>query len=186
MTDTAALKQIEIAARAILADWDERMMGDREVLKELDGHKYWSPKASAVSAEKIAALRAALSAQPAQDEKQYRFLKYGEFIENTDEFIAPDAQTWRVASSFIVGRVYCSDFKCARRPFLAAQPAQDGWQDISTAPRTGERILVFLPSYGAMSGHFDERWHCHSCINRSAQPILWQPLPSAPSIKGGE
>ncbi len=52
------------AAKAVMADWDARMRGDRERYvpprddNELDG--YWSPNAAMVSSEIIAKLRAAL------------------------------------------------------------------------------------------------------------------------------
>ena len=55
--------------------------------------------------------------------------------------------------------------------------------DMDAAPKDGTRLLLFVPGYGAMTGHFDERWHLHSCINREALPTHWMPLPPPP-IKG--
>lgn len=49
------------ALKGILADWDERNHGDREQLKIYAGHEYWSPRASMIGSECIAAARAALS-----------------------------------------------------------------------------------------------------------------------------
>lgn len=92
---------------------------------------------------------------------------------------------------------------------LSLHLAQDGWQPIETAPRTGERILIcggtvlyggegcpehrpFTETeivcwrdgwHGGYGSEYDgEYWH---------RPTHWQPipnphLPSAPSIKGGE
>ncbi|WP_427351185.1 hypothetical protein [Erwinia amylovora] len=60
------MTDLETAARALIADWDNRMSGEREQLKEYDGHEYWSPSAAAVSSERIAALRAALSPERSQ------------------------------------------------------------------------------------------------------------------------
>ena len=36
------MTDLETAARALIADWDNRMSGEREQLKEYDGHEYWS------------------------------------------------------------------------------------------------------------------------------------------------
>ena len=63
------------------------------------------------------------------------------------------------------------------------------WQTIDTAPITGEvigkRILVFCPPYGAGSANWTgERWNCHFCLNKEAQPTHWMPLPEPP--KDGE
>jgi hypothetical protein len=61
------------------------------------------------------------------------------------------------------------------------------WQPIETAPKDGTRALVFVPRYGAMSGHFSEnKWHCHSAINRDAQPTYWMHLPDAPKEKDND
>lgn len=63
------------------------------------------------------------------------------------------------------------------------------WQPIETAPVDGTRVLLFVPPYGAMSGHFDKygtgrRWNAHSAINREAQPTHWMPLPEPPALEG--
>lgn len=54
------------------------------------------------------------------------------------------------------------------------------WQPIETAPTNHKRVLLFVPPYGATTGHFDERWHCHSVLNKEAQPTHWMPLPDPP------
>ena len=61
------------------------------------------------------------------------------------------------------------------------------WQPIETAPKDGTRVLLFVPKYGAMSGHFpiygtstQEKWNLHSCLNKEAIPTHWMPLPEPP------
>ena len=67
----------------------------------------------------------------------------------------------------------------------------DGWMGIESAPRDGSRVTVFVPPYGAMAGHNnfhlfggqkDDIWHCHSCLNKEAQPTHWMPLPTPPKV----
>lgn len=64
------------------------------------------------------------------------------------------------------------------------------WQDISTAPCDGTRILALVPPYGATTAHFDihnsHRFICHSVLNRDAQPTHWMPLPFAPATGGSD
>lgn len=63
------------------------------------------------------------------------------------------------------------------------------WQPIETAPCDGTRVLLFVPPYGAMTGHKDlfhfkgtssYIWNCHSSLNKEAQPTHWMPLPEPP------
>lgn len=63
------------------------------------------------------------------------------------------------------------------------------WQPIETAPKDGTRVILYVPPYGAMTGHntfsnFGGRqsdyWSCHSSLNRDAQPTHWMPLPTPP------
>lgn len=59
-----------------------------------------------------------------------------------------------------------------------------GWQPIETAEPKGRhlgvRFLLFVPPYGATTGHFDQSWNLHSILNKEAQPTHWQPLPQPP------
>lgn len=57
------------------------------------------------------------------------------------------------------------------------------WQPIKDAPegRTlhngtmSERVLLWVPPYGASTGHHDNgKWHCHSILNKEAVPTLWK------------
>jgi len=68
-------------------------------------------------------------------------------------------------------------------------PPMTDWQDISTAPKGHVRVILYVPPYGAMSGHHDRfgpdpRWNCHACVDKSAQPTHWMPLPAPPTQKG--
>ena len=68
------------------------------------------------------------------------------------------------------------------------------WMDIENAPKvqtgtfsgiatTSVRLLLFVPPYGVTTGNYnsdDERWSCHSVLNREAQPTHWMPLPDSP------
>ncbi len=59
----------------------------------------------------------------------------------------------------------------------------EGWQDISTAPKDGTRILLYFKKYGASSGHYNTDgflWNGHAVLDGMAVPTLWQPLPSKP------
>lgn len=61
---------------------------------------------------------------------------------------------------------------------------QREWQPIETAPLNEQRVLLFVPPYGATTGHFSgPRWHCHSVLNRDAQPTHWMPLPGSPDAE---
>lgn len=60
--------------------------------------------------------------------------------------------------------------------------------NMDEAPRygafVGPRLLLFVPPYGAMSGHWDpdlESWRLHACFNREARPTHWMPLPEPPA-----
>ena len=69
-----------------------------------------------------------------------------------------------------------------------------GWRDISTAPKDGTRILVFVPPYGPFTAHnrfhdFGEnqdRWHVAGLLNKDAAPTHWQPLPPPPGEDAAE
>ena len=51
-----------------------------------------------------------------------------------------------------------------------------GWQDISTAPKDGNRILLCLNKTGpVVIGRWNEKEAAAPCL-----PTHWQPLPSAP------
>lgn len=60
------------------------------------------------------------------------------------------------------------------------------WKPIHLAPRDGRRLLLYVPPYGAMSGHYsskydgDGKWSCHSCLNKDAQPTFFEYLPGSP------
>ncbi len=54
------------------------------------------------------------------------------------------------------------------------------WLPIESAPKDGKRVILFVPPYGAGSGHWDETWHAHFTLNRHAQPTHWMPLPDPP------
>lgn len=63
------------------------------------------------------------------------------------------------------------------------------WMPIESAPRGNRRQLVFVPPYGAMTGHFNEalnRWSCHSTLDKGAQPTHWMPLPQPPAQEPGQ
>ena len=63
MVKETSRRCVEIAAREVLASWDERMPDGQEAFKTnhvLD-FSYWSPSASMVSSEAMAKLRAALA-----------------------------------------------------------------------------------------------------------------------------
>lgn len=64
----------------------------------------------------------------------------------------------------------------AIRDFITA----NSWQPIETAPKDRERVLLYVPPYGAMSGHYYLGWNCHSCLNKEAAPTHWMPLPQPP------
>ena len=56
------------------------------------------------------------------------------------------------------------------------------WRDMESAPRDGSRVLLFIPPYGATTGHWEEtRWLGHSVIDRGASPSAWLPLPPPPT-----
>ena len=63
------------------------------------------------------------------------------------------------------------------------------WQPEATAPRDGRRLLLYVPPYGAMTGHFDHtnwaggRWICHATLNKEAKPTHWMSLPAPPSAE---
>ena len=63
------------------------------------------------------------------------------------------------------------------------------WQPIETAPKDGTRVILHVSPYGAMTGHFEmfgpiRKWNMHSCLNQSAQPTHWMPLPAPPRATG--
>lgn len=60
----------------------------------------------------------------------------------------------------------------------AAPVQQQTWRPMESAPKDGTRLLVSIPRYGAMTAHWDDRWHLHACINRDAAPAGWMPLPT--------
>lgn len=61
-----------------------------------------------------------------------------------------------------------------------AQTAGEKWQPISTVPRRGTRVLVFVPSSPYMNGHIDI-----AAYNQHSQPRAshWMPLPAPPEAK---
>lgn len=63
------------------------------------------------------------------------------------------------------------------------------WQPIETAPKDGTRVLLFVPPYGASTGHYRAQhnwgetasnWYAHSVLNKEAEPTHWMPLPPPP------
>ena len=67
---------------------------------------------------------------------------------------------------------------------------EQGWQPIETAPKDGTRILLFVPPYGASTGHYSPArsnwgekaslWIAHAVLNKEAAPTHWMPLPEPP------
>lgn len=66
----AGVEAVRSALKAIIADWDERSVGEHERWIEPRGDHpgYWSPNARMVSSECIAAGRVAISSAPAQED----------------------------------------------------------------------------------------------------------------------
>ena len=67
-----------------------------------------------------------------------------------------------------------------------------GWQPIETAPKYGERIIIYDPHYwddGPDGGHVGEgrhlglgdRWHFWQFPEGDANPTMWMPLPDKPA-----
>ena len=59
--------------------------------------------------------------------------------------------------------------------------------DMDAAPKDGQRLLLWVPPYGPITGHFDLGptceygvWRCHSILNKEAQPTHWMFLPPPP------
>lgn len=58
------------------------------------------------------------------------------------------------------------------------------WKTMDTAPKDGSRIILYTPPYGAGSGNWRGSmggWDSHFCLNLSAEPTHWQPLPKPPA-----
>ena len=58
------------------------------------------------------------------------------------------------------------------------------WKPIEDGPKDGQRVLLFVPPYGAGSGNYAvslECWNAHFCLNPEAQPTHWMPLPAPPA-----
>ena len=82
---------------------------------------------------------------------------------------------------------------------LRALPTvSDGWEDMSSAPETGETILVYRPDAGVFTAHYvEEDAHLSSAMNppegdffwfttggedlTDDMPTHWRPLPAPPS-----
>lgn len=79
-------------------------------------------------------------------------------------------------------------------------PVSDGWEDMSSAPETGETILVYRPDAGVFTAHYvEEDAHLSSAINppegdffwfttggedlTDDMPTHWRPLPAPPTIE---
>lgn len=54
------------------------------------------------------------------------------------------------------------------------------WKPIKDATELmdGSRVLLWVPPYGPSTGHYDERWHCHSVLNRDAVPTHYAAINS--------
>lgn len=55
------------------------------------------------------------------------------------------------------------------------------WESISIAPRDGTRLLLYVPQYGATTGHYDNGWHLHSVLNEDSVPTHFMKLPPKPT-----
>ena len=56
------------------------------------------------------------------------------------------------------------------------------WSPIEEAPKDNGRVLLFIPPYGAGSGHWvGAGWLGHFVINREAEPTHFMPLPPPPA-----
>ncbi len=89
---------------------------------------------------------------------------------------------------------YAKNFQTALLPIIAYATSMKGkpvnsnkqtsdWQPIDTGPtgRTlsngacSERVLLWVPPYGPSTGHYDDdKWHCHSVLNKDAVPTHWK------------
>ena len=65
---------------------------------------------------------------------------------------------------------------------LARRGAAVQWSPIEEAPKDNGRVLLFIPPYGAGSGHWvGAGWLGHFVINREAEPTHFMPLPPPPA-----
>lgn len=59
--------------------------------------------------------------------------------------------------------------------------ALGGWQDISTAPKDGSRVLLYgFDGYEGMFGVWNGQWVWAGYLSNRLQPTHWQPLPPPP------
>lgn len=85
-----------------------------------------------------------------------------------------------VSMDWCGSELWSCDFEEMAKAAISTMNDTPQWQDISTHNGDEKRVLLFVPPYGAMSGHYDNGWHCHACLNKDAMPTHWQPLPTPP------
>ena len=69
---------------------------------------------------------------------------------------------------------------------LARRGAAVQWRPIKEAVNSHCRVLLYVDPYGAGSGHWDNGWKAHFCLNKEAQPSHFMLLPPPPAGETNE
>lgn len=64
---------------------------------------------------------------------------------------------------------------------IAAELRRVEWRPIESAPRDGERVLIFDNGHPYVSRFWCGQWHVGSLPGTPAYPTHWQPLPAPPT-----
>ena len=76
--------------------------------------------------------------------------------------------------------------KLSRLFALARRGAAVQWRPIKEAVNSHCRVLLYVDPYGAGSGHWDNGWKAHFCLNKEAQPSHFMLLPPPPAGETNE
>ena len=82
--------------------------------------------------------------------------------------------------------IYLTDKDEDRLFALARRGAAVQWRPINEAVNSHCRVLLYVDPYGAGSGHWDNGWKAHFCLNKEAQPTHWMLLPPPPAGETNE
>jgi hypothetical protein len=86
-------------------------------------------------------------------------------------------------------KAQCEIAEMKRRLQEYGSPGSFTWQDISTAPKDGTRILLWLsPQAFAVPAEWRDRWMGDDFPLNMTEPTHWMPLPPAPgeALEGGK